>query len=448
MSAAPPAAPDRPLSDEEFAALMAVFAPFEPAPRLAVAVSGGADSMALVVLAQAWARARGGESLALVVDHRLRPESGREAERVLGWLERLGIRGRILCADRPPPASGLQAWARKLRYRLLEHACLELGALHLLLAHRQEDQVETVAMRKARGSGPLGLAGIPAERFTPSVRLVRPLLGVPRARILATLKARRVPWLEDPSNRDPRFARTPLRAHPPPERPLLACAAQAAAARSRLEAEAARWCASHARIDPFGWAELDLEAWHRADPELRLLLLSRLCLVVGGREHPPRRRVLARLLRELAGSAGKLRRTAGGCLLEVRGPRLRLFRELRGAKRARAEPVAGGLWWDGRWTIRLKDGPAVPWIGPLDSVPSARLRAALLARARGLGIPREALPGLPALSLEGGIWLSPLAPFRAARLGVRFSFRPCRRLLEAPFRALGSIASRPAQSNC
>ncbi len=140
---------------------MATLGPFEATPALAVAVSGGPDSLALAMLAKAWSDARGGSLVALTVDHGLRPESTGEARQVGRWLKKRGIPQRILRWDGPKPGSALQAEARSARYALLTGWCRARGILHLLLGHQREDQAETVLMRLERGSGPDGLAAMP-----------------------------------------------------------------------------------------------------------------------------------------------------------------------------------------------------------------------------------------------------------------------------------------------
>ena len=167
--------------------------------------------MALGVLAHEWARARGGRVLALVVDHGLRPDSGAEARRVTGWLGDIGIGHAVLSWDGPKPAAEIQAAARAARYRLLVDHCRADGVLHLLIAHHRDDQAETFLLRLGRGSGLDGLAAMAAIVETAGGRLLRPLLAVPPARLRATLEARGLPWVDDPSNRDSGFARTRLR---------------------------------------------------------------------------------------------------------------------------------------------------------------------------------------------------------------------------------------------
>src|ERR1700733_12280378 len=123
------------LTTAELAAALAAIGGFEPHPLVAVAVSGGPDSMALAILVDRWARERGGEAWALTVDHRLRPESAAEAATVGSWFKARGIQHAVLVWDGDKPAAGIQEAARAARYRLLGGWCAARGCLHLLTAH-------------------------------------------------------------------------------------------------------------------------------------------------------------------------------------------------------------------------------------------------------------------------------------------------------------------------
>ena len=196
-----------PVSAVEFNRLMQAFGPFEQRPRLAVAVSGGADSMALCLLAASWAQGLGGSVTALTVDHGLRAAAAAEAAQVGDWLAARGVAHKILCWQGAKPAADLQAAARLARYELLNDWCAQEAVLHLLLAHHQEDQAETLLLRLGRGSGVDGLSAMAPISVTKAGRLLRPLLGISRARLMAGLKAEGQSWIEDPSNEDVRFSR-------------------------------------------------------------------------------------------------------------------------------------------------------------------------------------------------------------------------------------------------
>jgi tRNA(Ile)-lysidine synthase len=176
-----------PLTVGELGDALARIGGFEPSPFIAVAVSGGPDSLALTILADRWARRHGGCAWALTVDHRLRPESAAEARQLGTWLAARGIPHAILAWQDAKPFSGVQEAARAARYRLLGEWCVARGCLHLLTAHHREDQAETYLIRRRAGSGPDGLAAMAAVRELPGLRLVRPLLGVARARLAVLL---------------------------------------------------------------------------------------------------------------------------------------------------------------------------------------------------------------------------------------------------------------------
>jgi len=298
-----------PVEASEFTPLMAAFGPFEARPNLAVAVSGGRDSLSLALLAHDWARVRDGNILALIVDHGLRPEAAREAARTRELLAGHGIASEILRWTGAKPSSGLQAAARAARYRLLLEACRRHGLLHLLVAHQADDQRETVAMRADRASGPDGLAGMAPLAEQRDVRLLRPLLAVPRTRLTATLQARGVLWIDDPSNLDARFERGRLRAQGgllPRVDPGLA------GARASGEREFARVALHVLEFEPDGLVALDRAAYMRLGQDNRVRLLGRLAQALGGRDHPPRRDRLARAALRLVAPIDKRARGKSG----------------------------------------------------------------------------------------------------------------------------------------
>jgi tRNA(Ile)-lysidine synthase len=193
-----------------------LFSGLEHVPALLLAVSGGPDSIALMVLAARWRQSlkMPPKLIAVTVDHGLRKESKREAASVARLARKLGLAHRTLAWRGVKPATGLQQAARAARYRLLGGAARAAGAAHVLTAHTLDDQAETVLIRMSRGSGITGLAAMSRFAILPGngqVRLVRPLLGIPKARLVATLRAAKIPFAEDPSNRDPRFTRARLR---------------------------------------------------------------------------------------------------------------------------------------------------------------------------------------------------------------------------------------------
>lgn len=183
--------------------------PVDGGDRLALAVSGGPDSMAMLALAAA---AFPGQAIAATVDHGLRASAAEECAMVAGVCAQLGVKHSTLAADRAIEGASLQAQARALRYRLLIDWAEEQGAPLLATAHQADDQAETLLMRAARGSGLSGMAGVRAtRRIGERLLLVRPLLDWRRAELRAIVRRAGLPFVDDPANDDPRHDRTRFR---------------------------------------------------------------------------------------------------------------------------------------------------------------------------------------------------------------------------------------------
>lgn len=190
-----------------------LFRSWEPLRNVLLAVSGGPDSVALMLLATAWARARSDAPRLQVatVDHGLRPSARDEAETVAIWADALGLTHEILVWDGPKPTSRIQERARGKRYELLCAHASAIGADAVATAHHADDQAETILFRLLRGSGVAGLAGMAATSERDGCRISRPLLECTKDELVACCEAAGHPYFEDPSNADPAFARTRIR---------------------------------------------------------------------------------------------------------------------------------------------------------------------------------------------------------------------------------------------
>ncbi len=203
----PPAAPSLQAIDDGFT-------PLAEADALLLAVSGGPDSTALMLMAAAWARRRGGRPRleAATIDHGLRTESAEEARAVGALCEKLAVPHRILPWRGAKPTSRVQERAREARYALLGECARALGADFVVTGHHLDAQAETVLFRLTRGSGIGGLRGMEALTTREGVKIARPLLGFAKRELIAHCEAEGVAFARDPSNDDPRYARTRLRA--------------------------------------------------------------------------------------------------------------------------------------------------------------------------------------------------------------------------------------------
>jgi tRNA(Ile)-lysidine synthase len=392
---------------------MAAVGPFERHPRLAVAVSGGPDSLALCLLAADWARRRRADLRALIVDHRLRRGSGAEARRVGAWLAARNIPHRILTRRGPAPVSGIQAAARDARYRLLGAHCRHHGIFHLLLGHHLDDQAETLLLRLARGSGVDGLAAMSKITETPDVRLLRPLLPVSKSVLRETLRRRRQPWIEDPTNRDPGHLRVRVRDEAPrlsalgmtaPR--LAATATRMGAARVALEDATGDLLANAVVLHPAGYAYLDPARVAAAPAEAGRRALARLLTTVGGSDHGPRGARLAAAHRDLAAGVLTRPRTLGGCrLVPQRTGALLVCREPAAATERIDLDGRRKVIWDGRFGLAF--GARGPTTGGLAVARLGRHGWAQVVADRPeirlLGVPFPALPALPAIFDDSGV---------------------------------------------
>jgi len=314
---------------------------------LAVAFSGGGDSLALLLAAKIWADRVGRRVVALTVDHRLQPESGKWAawcaERAAG----LGVDHRILAWEGPKPPTGLAAAARAARHRLIAEAARQAGARVVLVGHTADDVLESEVMRAGgvRITNPREWSPSPVWPEGREIFLLRPLLAARRAGLRAWLTALGETWIEDPANLDPRQPR----------------------ARARAEIAGGR-LASTTEEEPiltptqlFGFGpagDVMLYSDLAGDPEF-LDRLGAAVVCASGGERMPRRDALVRLGARLEREE-TLSVTLGGARIVRAGQRIHVVRETGDSRGRPCEPVnlpAGeSVIWDGRYEVGAKEG--------------------------------------------------------------------------------------------
>jgi len=391
-----------------FDAAMRGFAPFEPSPIVAVAVSGGPDSMALTLLLDDWARRRGGSVFGFTVDHGLRPEAASEARQVGDWLKARYIAHEILRWTGEKPGGGLQASARQARYALLAQACAARGILHLATAHHADDQAETLLFRRDRGSGADGMAGMPASRGLGPVRLIRPLLGWAKTALERVCGAEGQPFLMDPSNRSDRFARTGLRrrlAGDEKERQSLLAISRSAAQERQARANSLIAVLGRiAELRPDGAATLDWAEFSGLEANLRGAVLAAALKTAGGGDFAPTITAVSRLLDALAEN-GFRGASLAGCAVRRWKRVVLLCREPGRIGPAIAPSADCWRLWDRRFLLRLaqsQDSDLPFTVNALGGPDFAVLR-----RRLGTSLPGVAGAGLPAVRSGGRLLAVP-----------------------------------------
>lgn len=298
---------------------------------LAVAVSGGGDSVALMHLLSGWAAARSLKPpVVLTVDHGLRKTSAKDARQVAAWAKSAGLSAHVLkwrgakskSGPQSGPQSGIEAAAREARYRLMGAWLREHGISSLYVGHTLDDQAETFLLRLARGSGLDGLSAMrpsapwPVPGFA-GLSVERPLLGVSRAELRAYLKARGQSWLDDPMNEDAAFDRVKIRRAQPaltalgltPVR-IAAAAAHLSRARTALEDITQALLSRAVRRIEGGGVLLDPAALAAAPAEIGLRALAAVLMEVSGQGYRPRFDALERLYQRIVRNE-----LGGGCTL-------------------------------------------------------------------------------------------------------------------------------------
>lgn len=391
---------------------------------VALAVSGGADSMALMYLvARLVAGREPNWATVSTVDHQLRPESTSEANVVKAEAARLGLAHQTLTWQGEKPSSGLQAAARAARYALMADA---IRAEHetggplrcLVTAHHADDQAETLLMRLARGSGASGLAGMRPRSERRGLTIVRPLLGVTKDRLIATLQALGGQWIDDPSNSNTEFERVRMRAAKPHLDALgfdsarLALSAQRLARADDALEHLTHGLALNSSLSHHGGAygSLYLAAFRSGLAEARIRLLARLLAAHGGDSETARLAQLEELDQEIGrprDNDGAM--TLGGCALRWSSHhgKLQVFRE---AGRAPLQEIflspGQTAVWDSRFAVSFKDCPQSALLcrnGPLRVRALGTTAYATLRRTLKRDIPALAGATLPAFFLADSL---------------------------------------------
>ena len=355
--------------------------PHSGAP-LALGLSGGGDSTALLALTVDWAARRGRRIVALTVDHGIQAAGSDWARRCAALCSRLGVEHRTLVWSGDKPRTGLAAAARLARHRLLADAARLAGARVLLLGHTADDRIEAAQMRRAGSTvgDPREWAPSPVWPEGRGLFLLRPMLGLRRAALRDVLRARDLPWIEDPANSDPTSARAVARrdgpegaASPPtPQEPV----------DPALEAVPGGGLRHRPALGPV---------------DLRQLSAAVAC--AGGGEALPRGPRLSDLL-------GRLREvrpfvaSLGGARVEAGPEDLLIGREAGALSRGGTAPVplipGAPQVWDGRFEL-LVSRPGLS-VRPLGGA-ARRLPARETARLKAFGAPWR--PTLPLVIGEG-----------------------------------------------
>jgi tRNA(Ile)-lysidine synthase len=439
----------RGIAREAVAAALAAAGPEASGPTLAVAFSGGLDST--VLLDACCAVAGPARVVALHVHHGLQPAADDWPALCEARARTLGCRFRLLRArGAPSPGDSVEAWARGERYRLLLDAARDEGGAWLLTAHHADDQLETMLLALARGSGLDGLTGIAAQDRREGILLLRPLLALSREQLLEEARARHLQWIDDPSNASMRHLRNAVR-----ERVVPALEAVLPGIRVRASQAAALLAQAREALDSLAASDLDgmtlaAGALHELDrarlaslPSARRAGALRAWIVRMG-EQPPSRAKLAAIESQLVVGEG-----AGA---ELRHGRIALMR-YRDRIVGWLRPHSGVPWPDACALGEARAGPppiAIRWQGEASiALPGfgGMLKVESLGSVQGPESPES--PESPRIPVSGppATWLRGITmQVEAGRGGARLRPHPQgpSRTLKNLYQELGVPASMRA----
>ncbi|WP_282120664.1 tRNA lysidine(34) synthetase TilS [Ruegeria atlantica] len=371
--------------------------------RLGVAVSGGGDSAALLLLLNDIAQNEQVKLFAATVDHCLRPDSAVEAQEVSELAACLGITHQTLKWTGWAGQGNLQDQARQARYRMLTEWATRNAISAIALGHTADDQAETFLMRLGRAAGVTGLSGMPVERILDGVTMLRPMLGITRQALRGYLSGEGVGWIEDPSNQDLRFDRIKARQALSDLKDLGITAssltrvaenlAQAREALERFTQESARKIA----VVETGDVCLDRTAFQSLPQEIQRRLVIGCIAWIAGAGYPPRQTSVDQAVKAVKEGIAT---SVNGCLFVPKVNKTWICRELNAVQGEIARP---GEPWDKRWIL---SGPSTAGvqIRPLGEQGLPRV-----PDWRDLGKPRQVLLASPAVWLGDELVSAPTA---------------------------------------
>ena len=388
---------------------------FPNGEKIAVAVSGGADSMALCLLTQEFVQQYGGHFIALIVDHGLRSCSAEQARVTAERLYQKKISCRILKWEGKKPVHGIEQAAREARYRLLFEACRQENCQALLLGHHRQDQAETFFIRQSKNSKEIGLAGMSAVRFTDFGRILRPLLGISPADLREYDLFCSQEWVEDETNLSDDFDRGRLRKILTQQQIDNAFEQTLMYGKKRreLEEKAAAFVCNHVIKSDRGYLIFPYEEFKKLDTQTGLFCLGDFLRFIADRPYAPRTDSLQKLYEHLSSDHFRCT-TLGGCQIAPSTKRqVLIWRELNDLPPSITIENKSRFSWD-RYSFFL-DAPL-----PFPVTVQALNHHLTIKKA----FPKRAFCVLPALFDNEGLFIVPHLGYKRTKTTCQVLFTP------------------------
>lgn len=329
--------------------------------RVAVAVSGGIDSLSLLLVFNRWAQINNTTVFALTVDHGLRKESKDEAIYINNLCKNLSVEHHILVWDGEKPEKNIEMIARENRYRLMTDFCHRNNIKHLLVAHHLQDQAETFFIRLFRGSGLDGLSSIKSLVKLYEIEIIRPFLKAKKEELKKYLEEKQVKWVEDFSNSDEKYLRNKIRIflNSFEDKDIILeridkTIDKIAIAKDIIDENVKKIENKAVFFSPFGSCSLDRNFILKQNEEIILKILAKIAMIVSGNIYKPRFEKLKRLLENIRANK-KIKYTFYGCVFEAYDDNLiMIYREYNSILEDKNLIFNEEIIWDNRFKITLK----------------------------------------------------------------------------------------------
>lgn len=302
----------------------------ETSRTIAVAVSGGSDSLSLCIMLHFLSKELNFSLIALTINHALRPESFQEAQEVQNIMKQFSIEHYILTWEGEKPTSNIQEIARNARYTLLTNFCFKEHIPILMTAHQQNDQAENFIMRAEHGAGIYGLSGIPAISIINNIKIIRPLLNFTKQELQSFLQDLNIKWIEDPSNNNPRFARVRARnlldKHPKWIEKLAILSNNLSRTKECIEYYLKKSIQELVLSNSI-YDELELDKFNSLPQEIRFRMMSHLLQTRSEQDKPARAERIDNLLAKLTKGKGFSAATLSHCLIKRKKNKIIITKE-------------------------------------------------------------------------------------------------------------------------
>ena len=348
------------ISQAEFTSLVDSNFIFETPPHIGLSISGGADSMALLMLVKDWIRSKSGKITVFHFDHKIRKKSSKEAVWLKTYISKLGIKFHLLTWNRDEKMKLNMENAREARYERILDICKKLKIIHLMTAHHFNDNLETYYMRKKRNSSSLGLSSIPKILIKENLQIIRPLLGISKARLISTCNFFDVKWIEDSNNYNVEYERPRVRQELSKKTFIQLTKLEKEFKKrknhnEKVEKKIRDFFMNNLYFFEYGVFQINKNKFLKNSKELKIEILKKVLTTASGKIFPPREKSVKYLIK-LIQSNRCFKYTLHNCLLKINSEKILIFREISSIKEEKQIiPKGKPYMWDNRFFLYSKN---------------------------------------------------------------------------------------------